>query len=741
MKMGLLTSPSSTLFFFSSSHSKFNLFHLHLRILTLNSFSSLRTKPPSLTKWSSLPPPPTTHDDDDLFDPFPPHTDDSKPLNAIDRVVHRLRKLGSNSHHDEDEPPPHDGFLRREWVRPDAPMAVDTVLPWENDEELPRVRGEDEGGKGLRKKTVKAPSLAELALGVDEVKRLRRVGMLVKERVSVPKAGLTQAVLHKIHSHWRNCEVVRLKFHELLAQNMKLAQQIVERRTRGLIIWSSGSVLWVYRGRNYEGPIPSNQWNGKGGDDRLLVTDVSLDSNATSSLPEKSDPIWWNQQQPQNMTPEEAEFDRMLDDFGPRFVEWWGTGILPVDADLLPPKVTGYKAPLRLLPAGMRSRITEDELTKLRKLSKALPCHFALGRNRDLQGLACAILKLWEKSLVAKIAVKRGIQNTNNELMADELKKLTGGALLLRNKYFIVIYRGKDFVPTSVAAVLAERQELTKQVQDAEEKVRCRTVDETLSGEDDANGQAGSLAEFYEAQARWGRDISNKEREKMMKEATEAKNVRLIKKVELKLASAQAKRLRAEKLLAKVEASLVPAVPDDDRETITDEERIMFRSVGLTMKAYLQLGTRGVFDGVIENMHLHWRHRELVKLITKQKTLAFVEDTARLLEYESGGILVAIDRLPKGFSLIYYRGKNYRRPISLWPRNLLTKAKALQRSINMQRHEALSQHITELEKKIEKMKKELSGDEGSSPQVIDGDFDDKKDSDCDEDYEISSLEK
>lgn len=179
----------------------------------------------------SLPPPPpnpTTHDDDDLFDPFPPHTDDSKPLNAIDRVVHRLRKLGSNSHHDEDEPPPHDGFLRREWVRPDAPMAVDTVLPWENDEELPRVRGEDEGGKGLRKKTVKAPCLAELALGVDEVKRLRRVGMLVKERVSVPKAGLTQAVLHKIHHHWRNCEVVRLKFHELLAQNMKLAQQIVE---------------------------------------------------------------------------------------------------------------------------------------------------------------------------------------------------------------------------------------------------------------------------------------------------------------------------------------------------------------------------------------------------------------------------------------------------------------------------------------------------------------------------------
>lgn len=101
-------------------------------------------------------------------------------------------------------------------------------------------------------------------------------------------------------------------------------------------------------------------------------------------------------------------------------------------------------------------------------------------------------------------------------------------------------------------------------------------------------------------------------------------------------------------------------------------------------------GIRGVFDGVIENMHLHWKHRELVKLISKQKTLAFVEDTARLLEYESGGVLVAIERVPKGYALIYYRGKNYRRPISIRPRNLLTKAKALKRSVAMQRHEVLS---------------------------------------------------
>lgn len=111
-------------------------------------------------------------------------------------------------------------------------------------------------------------------------------------------------------------------------------------------------------------------------------------------------------------------------------------------------------------------------------------------------------------------------------------------------------------------------------------------------------------------------------------------------------------------------------------------------TVSIDQLFYLSIsGIRGVFDGVIENMHLHWKHREVVKLISKQKTLSFVEETARLLEYESGGMLVAIERVPKGYALIFYRGKNYRRPINIRPRNLLTKAKALKRAVAMQRHE------------------------------------------------------
>lgn len=675
---------------------------------------------------------------------------------AIERIVLRLRNLGLGSDDEEEEEldemaPTGDeklgDLLRRDWIRPDSMLVEDendTLLPWERGGGVMDEKEEECSESGLKKRTVKAPTLAELTIEDAELRRLRRLGMTLRERINVPKAGVTQVILEKIHEKWRKSELVRLKFHESLANDMKTAHEIVERRTGGLIIWRSGSVMVVYRGRHYEGP-KSQSVDGE--ENTLFVPNVSSIGNQTSrdastSTLENGKLKVITPNYIESMTEEEREYNSLLDGLGPRFVDWWGTGVLPVDADLLPQTIPGYKTPLRVLPNGMRPRLTNAEMTNLRKLAKSLPCHFALGRNRNHQGLAVAIIKLWEKSLVVKIAVKRGIQNTNNKLMAEEIKNLTGGVLLLRNKYFIVIYRGKDFVPTNVAVALSERQELTKQIQDVEEKVRCRTVEASAppSIAEDEVGQAlaGTLAEFYEAQARWGREVSVQERDKMMEEASRAKSAKKVRQIEHKLAIAQAKKLRAERLLNKIEASMIPIGPSDDQETITDEERFMFRRVGLKMKAYLPLGIRGVFDGVIENMHLHWKHRELVKLISKQKTLSFVEDTARLLEYESGGILVAIERVPKGYALIYYRGKNYKRPISLRPRNLLNKAKALKRSVAMQRHEALSQHISELEATIDQMKEQIgdSNDETESSESLKGDcglFDDESKFDLSED--------
>ncbi|XP_076951738.1 CRM-domain containing factor CFM3A, chloroplastic/mitochondrial-like [Bidens hawaiensis] len=708
------------------------------------------TKPssssPWLNNWSSPPPPPSNPN----FKPEPTkrsklsHSSDPPGptrTTAIDRIVLRLRNLGLGS--DDEEQDDEIGIeiqnpsfqiedeklgdlLKRDWVRPDKLLIddedEDTVLPWERYQE--GNADDNRESEGVKKRT-KAPTLAELTLEDSELRRLRTLGNTIRERISIPKAGITASVLEKIHDQWRKSELVRLKFHEVLARDMKTAHEIVQRRTGGLVIWQSGSVMMLYRGANYAGPSSRPQSTS----DTLFVPDVSSTNNINNNSNDKPITRTGDARTPhviKNMTEEEIEFDSVLDGLGPRFQEWWGTGILPVDADLLPQTVPGFKTPFRLLPTGMRGHLTNAEMTNLRKLAKSLPCHFALGRNRNHQGLAAAIIKLWEKSLVAKIAIKRGIQNTNNLLMAEELKKLTGGILLLRNKYYIVIYRGKDFVPASVATALAERQELTKEIQDAEEKVRGGAVELVpvpvptpgpTTGENGQVALAGSLAEFYEAQAQWGREKTAEEHENMLQEASKTKITRVVKKLEHKLFIAQSKRSKADKELAKIRETWLPAGPPEDQETITDEERVMFRRVGLRMKPYLPLGVRGVFDGVIENMHLHWKHRELVKLISKQKDVEFVEETARFLEYESGGILIDIVRVPKGYAIIYYRGKNYQRPISIRPRSLPSKARALKRWKALQRYEALTEHVTELEKTINQMKAQNDGFDDSSDEM------------------------
>lgn len=86
-------------------------------------------------------------------------------------------------------------------------------------------------------------------------------------------------------------------------------------------------------------------------------------------------------------------------------------------------------------------------------------------------------------------------------------------------------------------------------------------------------------------------------------------------------------------------------------------------------------------------MHLHWKYRELVKIICNEKSIEAVQQVAQTLEAESGGILVAVERVSKGYAIIVYRGKNYSRPASLRPQTLLNKREAMKRSIEAQRRE------------------------------------------------------
>lgn len=91
-------------------------------------------------------------------------------------------------------------------------------------------------------------------------------------------------------------------------------------------------------------------------------------------------------------------------------------------------------------------------------------------------------------------------------------------------------------------------------------------------------------------------------------------------------------------------------------------------------------------------MHLHWKYRELVKIIVDGKKFSQVKHIAIALEAESGGVLVSVDKTTKGYSIIVYRGKNYQRPCAVRPKNLLTRRQALARSIELQRREVILLH-------------------------------------------------
>ncbi|KAL8515640.1 hypothetical protein ACS0TY_014361 [Phlomoides rotata] len=565
-------------------------------------------------------------------------------------------------------------------------------------------------------------SLAELTLPASELTRLKNLTLRVKSKMRITGAGVTQQVVETIRDRWKSSEVVRLKIEGPPALNMKRVHDVLERKTGGLVIWRSGTSLSLYRGVTYEDPaqklkkqifrkheIPQKSpspTEKKGQDSPKLGPLADTDAPQVESVSTKPDK---SNLETSSEVKYEDEMDKLLDGLGPRYSDWPGDGPLPVDADLLPGIVPGYQPPFRLLPYGVRSTLSVKEATSLRRLARVLPPHFALGRSRQHQGLAAAMVKLWERSSIVKIALKRGVQLTTSERMAEDLKRLTGGLLLSRNKDYLVYYRGKDFLSPDVSEALVEKERLAKALQDEEEKARLRssplftTSVETIH----ESGTAGTLKETLDADTRWGKQLDDNHKETMMREAELLRHANLVRKLDKKLAFAERKLMKAERVLSKVEEFLNPADGAEDPESLTDEERYMFRKLGLRMKAFLLLGRRGVFGGTVENMHLHWKYRELVKIIVKAPNIEEVKNIALSLEAESGGVLVSVDKISKGYAIVVYRGREYSRPSMLRPKNLLTKRKALARSIELQRRQDLLNHVATLQRRVHQLTSEL----------------------------------
>lgn len=92
----------------------------------------------------------------------------------------------------------------------------------------------------------------------------------------------------------------------------------------------------------------------------------------------------------------------------------------------------------------------------------------------------------------------------------------------------------RGVVEAASVSGLAESQEPSKQIPDVEDKVRTGAAEIAPIGEQ-GQALAGTLAEFYEAQAQWGREISAEEQEKMIEEVSRSKTNRVVKRLEHKL--------------------------------------------------------------------------------------------------------------------------------------------------------------------------------------------------------------
>ncbi|CAI5964290.1 unnamed protein product [Closterium sp. NIES-65] len=654
-------------------------------------------------------------------------------------------------------------------------------FPW-----LGRGRGGGAGGGvqgeavGVRERRVRQAWVAEVSLPPGELRRLRAAVMVLRQPVKVGRQGVTEGIVAAVQARWRaGHEVVKVRCEGAPAFNMRHTHEQIERLTGGMVVWRAGAALAVYRGPQYgqggagqraqvqqgegqvgevgnaaeagleemgsdgargwgEGEMSDGEVEGEGeGEGRHgEQQEAALVSGASGGEEQQE---WGGQGGEGGVSAAAAagEEDVTLG-LGPKVAGWERPGHAPVDADQLlgGAAAAGYRAPFRLVPYGVSSKLSNDEMTRLRHLARKLPPHFMLGRNRGLEGLAAAVVALWERSEVAKIGVKRGVQNTSNERMAEELKRLTGGVLLARDKFFISLYRGKDFLPAALATTLAARQQHARQSADEEERERLLALPSLLlpSPSGSAHGEGGAWgaspgsavhssdgrvdAEGGEEGEVEGQLVEGQlveEERRRRREAIEAsRRLALARQIEQKLAQALRKKGRAEEQLEKLQAVLRPVEVPADSETLTEEERHMFRKLGQKMRAYLEMGKRGVFAGLVENMHLHWKHRELVKIICKERDRRRAEDVAGMLAVESGGVLVDVVPVKKYHAIIVYRGKNYSRPSVLRPKGLLTKRQALKRATEEQRRASLEAHMRDLDTAIARLSQGLAEAERGS---------------------------
>ncbi|KAJ4972918.1 hypothetical protein NE237_006092 [Protea cynaroides] len=155
-------------------------------------------------------------------------------------------------------------------------------------------------------------------------------------------------------------------------------------------------------------------------------------------------------------------------------------------------------------------------------------------------------------------------------------------------------------------------------------------------------------------------------------------------------------------LLQKLKKYELPDLPPPrhDPELLTPEQLQAYKKIGFRNKNYAPVGVRGVFGGVVQNMHLHWKFHETVQVCCDNFPKEKIKEMATMLARLSGGIVVNIHDTK---TIIMFRGRNYRQPKNLIPINTLTKRKALFKARFEQALDSQKLNIKKYEQQLRRM--------------------------------------
>ncbi|CAH8386081.1 unnamed protein product [Eruca vesicaria subsp. sativa] len=138
--------------------------------------------------------------------------------------------------------------------------------------------------------------------------------------------------------------------------------------------------------------------------------------------------------------------------------------------------------------------------------------------------------------------------------------------------------------------------------------------------------------------------------------------------------------------------------PEVQPHEITGEERFYLKKMGQKRSNYVPIGRRGVFGGVILNMHMHWKKHETVKVICNNVKPGQLQQYAEELAKLSGGVPVNIIG---DDTIVFYRGKGYVQPKVMSPIDTLSKKRAYEKSKYEQSLESVRHFIAIAEKELE----------------------------------------